>query len=142
HGKAVGTLDTYYRPGEMPAAADDAFLRAIADQAAVGLENRQLLMRSEHRALESAALAEIGREVTLGQPMVEALQAISARALAITGAKSVAIYLLDAPTGEWTIAGEAGIAPELSERITHLPVFPNSARQRAIDTGEPVVTPN
>jgi PAS domain S-box-containing protein len=54
HGKSLGIVNAYFTPVPEPSAAEIAFLSAIADQAAVAVENARLF----HDAQETAALEE------------------------------------------------------------------------------------
>jgi GAF domain-containing protein len=49
-GQALGALNAYYRPGQDPDDDDIEFLTAMADQAAVAVENARLLVESRDKA--------------------------------------------------------------------------------------------
>ena len=50
HGRPIGALNAYYRPGHDPTEADVAFARSMADQAAVAVQNARLIAESTGRA--------------------------------------------------------------------------------------------
>ncbi len=50
HGRAIGALNAYYRPGHDPSDADVAFVASMADQAAVAVQNARLIADSKGRA--------------------------------------------------------------------------------------------
>ncbi|MGP4018929.1 GAF domain-containing sensor histidine kinase [Saccharopolyspora sp. 5N708] len=49
-GRAVGVLNAYYEPGEIPGASALEFLEAMADQAATAVDSADLLVRSRRDA--------------------------------------------------------------------------------------------
>ncbi len=50
HGRPIGALNVYYRPGHDPTAAGVAFVRSMADQAAVAVQNARLIADSTGEA--------------------------------------------------------------------------------------------
>jgi signal transduction histidine kinase len=61
-GRALGVLNAYYEPGEVPGCADLEFLDAMADQAAMAVDSADLLARSRHDA-QLAERARLAREL-------------------------------------------------------------------------------
>jgi PAS domain S-box-containing protein len=50
HGRALGTLESYYQPAPAVTAAETDFLIALADQAAVAVENARLFAEAQGKA--------------------------------------------------------------------------------------------
>lgn len=50
HGRPLGALNVYYRPEHDPTDSDVAFVRSMADQAAVAVQNARLITESSDRA--------------------------------------------------------------------------------------------
>lgn len=50
HGRTIGVLNGFYRPGHDPAEADTAFIGSMADQAAIAVQNARLIAESKGRA--------------------------------------------------------------------------------------------
>ncbi|WP_233159094.1 GAF domain-containing sensor histidine kinase [Pseudonocardia sp. MH-G8] len=61
-GRAVGVLNAFYAPGEIPGPAALEFLEAMADQAATAVDSADLLARSRHDA-QLAERARLAREL-------------------------------------------------------------------------------
>ncbi|WP_459218663.1 GAF domain-containing sensor histidine kinase [Pseudonocardia sichuanensis] len=61
-GRAVGVLNAFYEPGEIPGPAALEFLEAMADQAATAVDSADLLARSRHDA-QLAERARLAREL-------------------------------------------------------------------------------
>ena len=99
-GRAMGGIDAYFRRGEIPGDDGIAFLRAVANQAAVGVENTRLFEHTQRSAREYATLAGIAADLTLDRPMSEALGSICESVARGTGAIASIISLLDVETDE------------------------------------------
>jgi signal transduction histidine kinase len=61
-GRAVGVLNAFYEPDEIPGPAALEFLEAMADQAAMAVDSADLLARSRHDA-QLAERARLAREL-------------------------------------------------------------------------------
>jgi signal transduction histidine kinase len=61
-GRALGVLNAFYEPGEVPGCAALEFLDAMADQAAMAVDSADLLARSRHDA-QLAERARLAREL-------------------------------------------------------------------------------
>jgi signal transduction histidine kinase len=51
HGRPIGALNVYYRPGHDPTEADVAFVGSMADQAAIAVQNARHIAESKGRAV-------------------------------------------------------------------------------------------
>lgn len=141
-GRAIGAINTFYRAGETPGDDGLRFLRAMADQAAVGIESVRLFAQTERRARENAALAAIAGQVTLDQPMDRTLEAIAGSVAAAAGAPSVAVFLRQDGPQSFALISSYGIQHELSRLLVNVPIEPGSVRQKAMEEQRPQVVPD
>ncbi|MFN0148580.1 MAG: GAF domain-containing protein [Dehalococcoidia bacterium] len=138
-GQAIGAISLGFVSNGDPSTEDEAFLRAIADQAAVGIENSRLFARAQRSARENAALAAIASDVALDQPLSATLDAIAANVAGASGAVSCAIHLAG-QAGALEVAGGFGLPGWYRESVAARPaISPGTLRHEAITTGEPVV---
>ena len=89
-GRAVGVLNAYYEPGEIPDGATLEFLDAMADQAAMAVDSADLLARSRHdaRTAERARLARELHDSVVQQVFSMRMQAKALRAQVASGRAS------------------------------------------------------
>lgn len=104
---AIGSLAAYYRPSEIPGDDERRFLRAIADQAAVGLENRTLFEQAERRVRENEALAAISSRFTLQEPTRSTLDGVAQSVRDATSAVAASIVLVS--SGRVEAFGQASL---------------------------------
>lgn len=92
HGRDLGSVNAYYPRGTEPSTDDLAFLRAVADQGAVAVENARLLAEAQSKA-GSDERQRLARELhdSVSQALYGiALGARTARALAGQGSDQLA----------------------------------------------------
>ncbi len=89
-GRAVGVMNAYYEPGEIPGPAALEFLDAMADQAAMAVDSADLLARSrdDARVAERARLARELHDSVVQQVFSMRMQAKALRAQVATGRPS------------------------------------------------------
>ena len=82
-------------------AHDRDILATIASQAAIAIENARLFQEARRRAQETAALAEVGREISTTLNLETVLAKIAAYARDLFQAESSAVYLPEAGSLSW-----------------------------------------
>lgn len=133
NGVVLGSFGAYSREARIYDARDANALVAIAEVAALALENARLLAEIEKARLEAEQIEEIGRAVTASLDLSEVLRRVVNAALELTEADSATVWLLknDREVEAAMTAGD--IAPPLG---TTLPV-PPALRRRMADMREP-----
>jgi PAS domain S-box-containing protein len=113
--QTVGVLTLYRWAAEGQFTAVDLdFLSGLARQAAIAIENARLYAETESRAIEMAALAEVGREISATLELPTILERVTVKALDLLAASTSAVYLLQ-PDGFTlkAIAAQGEIASEV-----------------------------
>ena len=82
-------------------AHDRDILATIASQAAIAIENARLFQEARRRAQETAALAEVGREISTTLDLETVLAKIASYASDLFQAESSAVYLPGAGGASW-----------------------------------------
>jgi PAS domain S-box-containing protein len=98
---------------------DRDILTTIASQAAIAIENARLFQEARRRAQETAALAELGREISVTLDLEVVMTRISTYARDLFQAESSAIYLPEADGVTWHAISVVG---EDAEEIKNDPV--------------------
>jgi PAS domain S-box-containing protein len=80
---------------------DRDILTTIASQAAIAIENARLFQEAQRRAQETAALAELGREISVTLDLEIVMTRISTYARDLFQAESSAIYLPESDDSVW-----------------------------------------
>ncbi len=88
---------------------DRGLLTSIASQAAIAVENARLFEEAQRRAQETAALAEVGREISATLELEKVLERISSYAFELLNAASAAAYLPDDKGEVWSAIAAVGI---------------------------------
>ncbi|HXQ34267.1 MAG TPA: GAF domain-containing protein, partial [Anaerolineales bacterium] len=88
---------------------DRDILATIASQAAIAAENARLFQEAQRRAQETAALAEVGREISATLNLEIVLERISLYALELLQATSAAAYLPVEGGEKWQAAAAVGL---------------------------------
>jgi len=118
---------------------------AIANQAAIAIENARLFAEAERRASEMAALSRIATTLDLGQSVEATLNSVAQRVVESTSAVAASLSTV-APDGSLWLGGQCHLpegffgavdaairrgAPRPNERAlsTHRPVVINSVRE-------------
>lgn len=89
-------------------AHDRDILATIAGQAAIAIENARLFQEAQRRAQETAALAEVGREISTTLDVETVLAKIAAYAQDLFQAESSAVYLPEAGGNTWRAIAVVG----------------------------------
>jgi len=93
-------------------AHDRDILATIASQAAIAIENARLFEEAQRRAQETAALAEVGREISTTLDVETVLAKIAAYARDLFQAESSAVYLPHAEGRNWRAIAVVGAEAE------------------------------
>ena len=67
--RTIGFLNGFYPPGHEPSSRDSDFLRALADQASLAIQNFNLFEDSERRVTELETLTDVAASIALVQPL-------------------------------------------------------------------------
>ncbi|HSJ89540.1 MAG TPA: GAF domain-containing protein, partial [Anaerolineales bacterium] len=92
---------------------DRDILMTIASQAAIALENARLFDEAQRRAQETAALAEVGREISSTLDLTQVLERIASYAKELLRAETCAVYLPDKQGEQWPAIAVAGLDVEV-----------------------------
>lgn len=119
--------------------ADAALVQAIANQAAIAVENARLFAESERRAREMTALSRIATTLDLGESVTGTLNSVAQRVVESTHATAVSVSTINSE-GNLLLGGGFGL-PEgffdvIDRAILRGAPKPN---QRALRSGEPLV---
>ncbi|MGE5465096.1 MAG: GAF domain-containing protein, partial [Syntrophothermus sp.] len=87
---------------------DREILTAIASQAAISVENARLFAEAQSRARETAALAEVGREISATLDLSQVLGRITTYARDLLLAETCAVYLPDEKGDLWSAVAVTG----------------------------------
>ena len=87
-------------------------LATIASQAAISIENARLFEEARRRAQETAALAEVGREISVTLDLETVLTRIASYARDLFQAESSAVYLPEAEGAVWRAISVVGAEAE------------------------------
>ena len=88
---------------------DREILTAIASQAAIAVENARLFAEAQSRARETAALAEVGREISATLDINQVLGRITTYGRDLLLAETCAVYLPDEQGDHWTAIAVSGV---------------------------------
>ena len=98
---------------------DRDILTTIASQAGIALENARLFLETQRRARETAALAEVGREISVTLELETVLTRIAVYARDLFLAESSAVYLPEPGKASWRAIAVVGAE---SEEIKNDPI--------------------
>lgn len=87
---------------------DRDILATIASQTAISVENARLFRESQRRAQETAALAEVGREISATLDLEQVLERIATYARDLLHSETCAVYLPDPQGNNWNAIAVAG----------------------------------
>ncbi len=104
-GQPLGVLNCYFPGDTAPSEDEIAYYTALADQAAVGIRNAQLLQETERRVREATALARIASSLAFDRPLRETLDALASNVADATGAVASTVTLLEPQTGRHLLSG-------------------------------------
>jgi len=143
-GQLVGTLTNHYRRGHEPGEDEIAFLGALADHAAVAIENARRYDQVQEEMRKTTALAQIAASLTVDQSMEETLNALAAGAVRAARADAAAVILTDPVTARTQYAGTAGFPEGLAARLMALPAEATGleSREEVLNQREPEIMRN
>jgi len=91
---------------------DRDILATIASQAAISVENARLFQEAQRRAQETAALAEVGREISSTLKLESVLERIAVYAKELLQTESSAVYLPNPQNTYWQAISAVGADAE------------------------------
>jgi PAS domain S-box-containing protein len=91
---------------------DRDILTTITSQAAIAIENARLFQEAQRRAQETAALAEVGREISVTLDLETVLTRIAFYAKELLQAETSAVYLPEAQGTRWNAISVIGADAE------------------------------
>ncbi|NTU54876.1 MAG: GAF domain-containing protein [Anaerolineales bacterium] len=95
-GKCIGALNAWrLRTNGVFSRVELSFLTSIANQVSVAIESANLFKETVRRAQESAAIAEVGRDISATLQLDVVLNRIASYAKELLNSESSAVYLLD-----------------------------------------------
>ncbi|MGH7390438.1 MAG: GAF domain-containing protein, partial [Candidatus Rokuibacteriota bacterium] len=122
--RIVGTLAIADRPGREYSEAEAALLQAVADQAALPLENARLYERLEERAQKLTALSELTRLITAAHDPPHVVDAVARSATLLLGAKTSRVWIDDPGARGLRVMGGFGNDPAVERIMTDSVVIP------------------
>lgn len=95
-GKCIGAVNAWrLRTNGVFSQVELSFLTSIANQVSVAIESSNLFKETIRRAQESAAIAEVGRDISATLQLDAVLNRIASYAKDLLNSESSAVYLLD-----------------------------------------------
>ena len=95
-GKCIGAVNAWrLRINGVFTQVELSFLTSIANQVSVAIESSNLFKETVRRAQESAAIAEVGRDINATLQLNVVLNRIARYAMELLNSESSAVYLLD-----------------------------------------------
>jgi signal transduction histidine kinase len=131
--RAIGAISVVGAVGREFSEHDEQILLALANHAALAIENARLLRASVRTLRHAGILATSARSLALNispQTMYADIWRIAHQSL---GADGISIFLADAGTRAVEVGFVAGVAAEMADRI--LPAFWETFAGRALTTG-------
>ena len=141
-GSAVGAVNIYFSEGHHLSEETLAFLRAVADQAAVGTQNLRLFEDVQRSAREYATLAGVAADLTLDRAVHDTLTSIAETVCRGAGGRAASISLLDNDSGRLERGAGHGVPPGYFDAVARLPVLRLDGRSRLFADGRPFVVEN
>jgi len=117
HGRGLGAVNAYYLPDRPPGKDEVALLAAIADQAAVAVENARLRAQAEQRLRGLEALYRADEELYRSLHLDHVLRALVDVATDILQADKTAVLVWDARHERLVMGASRGFLPETVERV-------------------------
>ncbi|MBN1659412.1 MAG: GAF domain-containing protein [Anaerolineae bacterium] len=121
--------------------ADLNFLRAVADQSSVALENARLYGEMQQRAAELAMLATVSSAISSSLDLEQVLNTIVESVVKVVDCDKSAIFELSEDGQYLNLRLARGLSPAYVERAHKLKVGINN-RTLAVTTQEPLIIPN
>jgi signal transduction histidine kinase len=118
-GQSLGTINGFYAPGEFPDEEEMSLLLALADQAAIAMENIRLFEATERRLRGAQALARVASSLTFDQSLDQTLSTLAEAV--VGGSRAVASLLLLADDNDDVrVAGICGLPEGYGEAVIGL----------------------
>ncbi len=105
--------------GERPNTSEIELALTVVNQASVALDSARLYQEAQHRAQETAALAEVSRDVSATLDLEDVLERIVSYAKELLKAETSAVYLLEFDS---SILHGIAVVGEDAEEIKHSPL--------------------
>ncbi len=135
--RIVGALGIVAEAGRLFTEEETRLVQAFASQAALALDNAQLLHESRTRQSRLETLVEVSRQLSGIQPLESLLDSIAQACGRLLGSESVGFRLLDGD--DLVVMGAAGDARQVmsAPRLKR----GESLSGRVAETGQPVIVP-
>ncbi len=104
----LGTLESYYRPGEAPDEREIGLISAMARQAATAIENAMLFSQTETRVRQLEALTQIASSFSLELSLPDLMDRMAEQIVHATTSVAALVTLQDA-RGEMQVIGASGV---------------------------------
>lgn len=115
----LGTLETFFRPGEAPDEREIGLISAMARQAATAIENAFLFSQTEKRVRQLEALTLIASSFSLEVPFEELMDGMAEQIVRATTATAAAVITAESPAAPLRVVGIArlpeGFAAQMEE---------------------------
>ncbi|MEO8538830.1 MAG: GAF domain-containing protein [bacterium] len=139
-GRLIGQIALSSQKTGAFSEADAALMMAIANQAAIAIENARLFTESERRAKEMTALSRIATTLDLGQSVTGTLNSVAQRIVESTNAVAASVSTVT-PDGMLLLGGGFGLPFGFFDAVdAALKRGAPRANERALHEGAPVVT--
>ncbi|MGD9932909.1 MAG: GAF domain-containing protein [Dehalococcoidia bacterium] len=138
-GRSLGIITVLFEGASTPRPRDLRFLSALANQVSAAVDNMRLFAVTDQSATESAALAAIAANITLGQSLRTTLDTVATSVVAATTAVSCTISIADPISGQMDMVGGAGVPEAFVELARPVAGRAESQRNEAVSTGRPAV---
>ncbi len=110
HGRAQGVMNVYYSDSDRVVGDRElSYLNALADQASVVGANLRLFAEGERRRRRAEALARVASAMTFEESPKAVLDLLAENVLAVTGASSAGIIIVDNEANSITEVGAANL---------------------------------
>jgi len=137
-GRFVGTLELVSSQKNAWSERDLEVLQAVANQAAVAVENAHLYEQMRRRVSELASLMAVSAAVSESLELERVLQSITSAVLEVVNCQSSAIFVWDEAQQVLSLAMAQGLSEEYAAQSQML-TLEHGGRAHAVATGEPLI---
>ncbi len=128
-GRVLGTIEAYYTPDDLPDAVEMAFLRPLADQIGVALENILLFNETGERVRQLESITYIASQFNFDQPLEQMMTIVAEKVVSATAAMQCSVSLGEGnPLRLTRVVGQFGADPSETDSIeatwARYPVYP------------------
>jgi signal transduction histidine kinase len=113
----LGTLETFFRPGEPPDEREIGLIATMARQAATAIENAVLFSQTERRVRQLEALTLIASSFSLELSLSELMDRLAGHIVRATSAVAGSVTLAEGPRGGMHMIGTAGLPAGFAEAM-------------------------